>query len=168
LLAPGAPPGNHGRSDKLEGLMFERGRRAPRRAFLRVGDDDATVRAKSTARLRQMIYRVLCDGRDPLSGRTRFSGAWCAGLGGFEGLRMPAVCERWRFYFTEHGWRHVGLGVVRQARAEDRVVKIIRRRNPPRSQVVYADAYQLAVLPCAKSMRRRPAKPHASSTFRKS
>jgi hypothetical protein len=105
-----------------------------------------------------MIYRILCDGRDPLSGRTRFSGAWSAGVGGFEALNMPSVCQRWRFYFTELGWRHIGLAVVRKARAEGRVVKIIRRRNPARSQVAYADDYQLALLPHATSRRRRPAK----------
>lgn len=79
---------------------------------------DAIVEAQCPTTSRQMIYRILCDGRDLLSGRTRFSGAWSAG----------------------------------------RVMKIIRRRNPARSQVAYADDYQLALLPHDTSRRRRPAK----------
>lgn len=65
-----------------------------------------------------------------------------------KGLAEPQVSNaRARFYYTELGWRRVGRFVDARARQMGHVVKIIRRRNPPTSDVVYRDGYQMAVLP---------------------
>lgn len=63
-------------------------------------------------------------------------------------LRAPALTNpRARFYFTERGWQRVGRVVAAEARRRGHLVQVIRRKNPPRSQVVYRDADQVALLP---------------------
>ena len=65
-----------------------------------------------------------------------------------KGLKSPKITNaRTRFYFTERGWRQVGRFVAARAQQMGHVVKIIRRKNPPSSDVVYRDAHQIALLP---------------------
>jgi hypothetical protein len=64
-----------------------------------------------------------------------------------KGLRRRRISnKRARFYFTELGWRKVGRFVAAEAKRTGRVVKVIRRKQPDRSQIVYQDELQLAVL----------------------
>jgi hypothetical protein len=68
------------------------------------------------------------------------------------GLRSPNIANRRaRFYFTERGWRKVGRHVAGEARRIGHIVKVIRRKEPARSQVVYRDALQVALLPLRKA-----------------
>jgi hypothetical protein len=63
------------------------------------------------------------------------------------GLRAPAISNpRARFYFTELGWLTVGRHVAAEARRLGHVVKIVRRKNPSQSQIVYNDKLQMAIL----------------------
>jgi hypothetical protein len=63
-------------------------------------------------------------------------------------LPMPLVSNpRVRFWFTERGWRAYGLRVAAGARASGRAYRVLRRKNPPRSDVAYRDEWQLALLP---------------------
>lgn len=65
-------------------------------------------------------------------------------------LDLPApqiTNRRARFYFTETGWRKIGLKLVRAARERGHVVQVIRRKNPERSQIVFQDQLQVAILP---------------------
>ena len=63
-------------------------------------------------------------------------------------LPMPFLTNpRVRFWFTERGWRAVGLKVAAEARASGRTYRVMRRKNPPRSLVVYRDEWQVALLP---------------------
>jgi hypothetical protein len=112
-----------------------------------------------------MIYRILIDaaewGWDERSGRFRFKcrlrGA-SSGLNEFMlalGLPWPSLTNpRARFYFTEKGWREVGRHVQAEARRRGHIVKVIRRKPPLPSQIVYADAWQLALLPARSGQRR--------------
>ncbi|MEN9936179.1 MAG: hypothetical protein RLZZ387_2758 [Chloroflexota bacterium] len=104
-----------------------------------------------------MIYRILCNAGHAPRGRddgsveyipaSPLAGAFVAGVGGFD-LTMPRVTNsRARFYFTDAGWEQVGKGVAANARREGRVVKVIRRKNPHPSQIVYRDALQVAIVP---------------------
>jgi len=52
-----------------------------------------------------------------------------------------------RFWFTERGWRAYGLRVAAGARASGRTFRVIRRKNPPKSTVIYRDDWQVALLP---------------------
>jgi hypothetical protein len=64
------------------------------------------------------------------------------------GLRSPRITNhRARFYFTERGWRKVGRHVAGEARRLGHLVKVIRRKEPDRSQVTYRDALHVALLP---------------------
>lgn len=64
------------------------------------------------------------------------------------GLKAPRLANRRaRFYFTELGWSKVGRHLAAEARRAGHVVKIIRLKEPSRSQVVFRDALQVAVLP---------------------
>jgi hypothetical protein len=64
------------------------------------------------------------------------------------GLRAtPIGNRRARFYFTERGWSKVGRHVAAEARRFGHVVKVIRSKEPERSQVIYRDALQVALLP---------------------
>jgi hypothetical protein len=63
-------------------------------------------------------------------------------------LRAVALSDtRVRFWFTERGWRAYGLRVAAEARASGRTFRVIRRKNPPKSMVVYRDDWQVALLP---------------------
>jgi hypothetical protein len=63
-------------------------------------------------------------------------------------LPMPFLSNpRVRFWFTERGWRAYGLRVAAEARASGRPYRVIRRKNPPKSMVVYRDDWQVALLP---------------------
>jgi hypothetical protein len=52
-----------------------------------------------------------------------------------------------RFWFTERGWRAYGLRVAAEARASGRTFRVMRRKNPSKSTVVYRDDWQVALLP---------------------
>jgi hypothetical protein len=80
----------------------------------------------------------------------RLMGAFNAQVadGAWGDLPMPYVSNpRVRFWFTERGWRDYGLRVAAEARASGRTFRVIRRKNPPRSMVIYRDAWQVALLP---------------------
>ena len=63
-------------------------------------------------------------------------------LGG-QGCWVPAAV-RW---FTERGWRAYGLRVAAGVRASGRAFRVIRRKNPLKSLVIYRDDWQVALLP---------------------
>jgi len=63
-------------------------------------------------------------------------------------LPMPMLSNpRVRFWFTERGWRAYGRRVAAGARASGRTFRVIRRKNPPKSTVIYRDDWQVALLP---------------------
>jgi hypothetical protein len=63
------------------------------------------------------------------------------------GLQAPNISNRRaRFYFTERGWQKTGRVVAAEARRRGEVVKVIRRKQPRRSQI-YRDDLQVAILP---------------------
>jgi hypothetical protein len=70
------------------------------------------------------------------------------------GLKAPRLANRRaRFYFTEVGWIKVGRHLAAEARRGGHVVKIIRRKEPDRSQVVFRDLLQVAILPAMRPER---------------
>jgi hypothetical protein len=80
----------------------------------------------------------------------RLMGAFNAGIaaGAWGDLPMPGLSNpRVRFWFTERGWRAYGMRVAAEARASGHAFRVIRRKNPPRSMVVYRDDWQVALLP---------------------
>ncbi len=67
------------------------------------------------------------------------------------GLKAPKhVNPRARFYFTERGWEEIGKKLVEKANKEGFKVKVIKKKNPKRSDVAYSDPYQVALLPKSK------------------
>ena len=106
-----------------------------------------------------MIYRVVGESTEWVwseesgameigLGPGRLMGAWNAGVEGWGDLPMPRVTNpRVRFWFTERGWRAYGLRVAAEARASGRAFRVIRRKNPPKSMVIYRDDWQVALLP---------------------
>jgi hypothetical protein len=93
-----------------------------------------------------------------LSSPGRLMGAFNAGIadGAWGDLPLPGFRlsnPRVRFWFTERGWRAYGLRVAAEARASGRAFRVIRRKNPPKSMVVYRDDWQVALLP---DRERRP------------
>jgi hypothetical protein len=69
-------------------------------------------------------------------------------------LHLPApdlTNDRVRFWFTERGWDRFGRALASEGRRRGYVVKVIRRKNPRRSQIVFADAWQVALLPQRRS-----------------
>ena len=110
-----------------------------------------------------MIYRVVGESSEWVwseeSGATEISlnpspgrlmGAFNAGVadGAWGDLPMPMLSNpRVRFWFTERGWRDYGLRVAAGARAGGRTFRVIRRKNPSKSIVMYRDDWQVALLP---------------------
>ena len=106
-----------------------------------------------------MIYRILTDADNRYwdaerqdyvhvslgmvgAGRTLSAMMW--------ELHLPAPSignHRARFWFTERGWDRFGRALAREGRQRGHVVKVIRRKNPRRSRIVYADAWKVALLP---------------------
>lgn len=112
----------------------------------------------------RMIYRILCnsasdvreepDGTYSAIPEGRLKGAFLAGISGFD-LVVPSFDNpRARFYFTEAGWKQVGRIVAANARREGRVVKVIRQKNPHKSQIVYRDELQVAIVPRKETRKR--------------
>jgi hypothetical protein len=110
-----------------------------------------------------VIYRILCNAgiilpqqpEQPLVilPNGRLMGAFIAGVEGFA-LKAPDITNpRARFYFTEAGWHQVGRIVAANARREGRVVKVIRRKNPHPSQIVYEDELQVAIIPLKRKTK---------------
>lgn len=63
-------------------------------------------------------------------------------------LPAPALTNaRARFWFTERGWYRFGRALVGEGRRQGYLVKVIRRKNPRRSRIVFADEWQVALLP---------------------
>ena len=107
-----------------------------------------------------MIYRILIDTLvyemdattqtmcERPSG-TNLRGAFTAGLSqGLGDIPFPRITNsRARFYFTEAGWRKYGRHMYAAARQRGHSIRVIRRKNPLKSQIVYRDAYQVAILP---------------------
>lgn len=107
-----------------------------------------------------MIYRILVDSvayeHDPITNElntppsgTRMRGVFTAGFSkGLSDIPYPHITNpRARFYFTELGWHTYGRNVSAAARQHGHTVRVIRCKNPDRSQVVYRDKYQVALLP---------------------
>lgn len=105
-----------------------------------------------------MIYRIIAEDERyywdkeeeqyiQVSGSLR--GAYMAGFTDFQGLPMPKarVHPRARFWFTEAGWKKYGKFVIADAMRSGRVYRLLRRKNPPRSAIVYQDKWQIALLP---------------------
>ena len=109
-----------------------------------------------------MIYRILANAKRGYWDEARrcfagnldgpLRGAWTAGLEGMN-LKSPKGLknQRVRFFFTEKGWREVGQAIVARAMREGHVVRVIRRKNPSKSQIVYKDADQVAILPARRA-----------------
>jgi hypothetical protein len=104
------------------------------------------------------ILRIRVDGRiwewdnvaeEWLLIKHRLMGAYQAGVvEGWRDLPKPALTnKRARFYFTVRGWHEIGQHVYAAARQRGHVVSVLRRREPAASQVVYRDAWQVAILP---------------------
>jgi hypothetical protein len=71
------------------------------------------------------------------------------------GVRLTTSLRQIRLsYFTETGWEQVGKTVAANAQREGRVVKVIRRKNPEASQIVYQDALQVAIIPIKHKTKR--------------
>ena len=66
-------------------------------------------------------------------------------------LSLPApkgrINERARFWFTEAGWAMYGKPTLDTAMQSGRTYRLLVRKNPPRSAVVYRDKWQVALLP---------------------
>lgn len=106
-----------------------------------------------------MIYRILTSAPDrywslerseyvceasPLLG----AGSTLGGVMWELHLPAPSISNsRSRFWFTERGWERFGREVAAEARRRGHVVKVIRRKNPRRSRIVFADEWQVAILP---------------------
>jgi len=112
-----------------------------------------------------MIYRILCEGREdnpffldiwekadePKVGRRRLMGAYAAGAVSWGTLPRPHIGNRRaRFYFTEWGWHKIGRVALMDARRRGIMVRVVRLKNPPLSQTIYRDKWQVAILPAGR------------------
>ena len=70
------------------------------------------------------------------------------------GIRAPDKLNnhKVRFYFTEKGWRQAGRIIAVEAREKGHTVRVIRRKEPNESQVVFRDELQVALLPSRASV----------------
>jgi hypothetical protein len=101
-----------------------------------------------------VIYRILVDEclDGTPTGEGRFGGLanshLGAGLLDEAGVSSPNFdSRRTRFYFTEAGWRAAGRAIAAKLRAAGHVVRVLRRKEPAASQVVFRDRMQVAILP---------------------
>ncbi len=109
-----------------------------------------------------MIYRIIVDGclEGIPSGNGRLGGLvnshFLSGLMDRLGIKYPSIeSGKARFYFTEDGWRRAGRVIAVEARQCGHVVRVIRRKEPNPSQVVYRDELQVALLPSRRPGRKK-------------
>lgn len=109
----------------------------------------------------QMIYRIVVDEcfEGLPTGQGRLGGLMnsylLSGMLDRLGIRAPIGFDhrKARFYFTEEGWRQVGRLIAVEAREKGHSVRVIRRKEPRPSQVVFRDQLQLALLPSRNAKR---------------
>ena len=116
-----------------------------------------------------MIYRVLLDTDDRVGWGNReraFSISQSRIMRGIMyypravlddyGIHAPDIGNRRaRFYFTEAGWEKVGKRLASDAKRNGYTVKVIRRKEPKESQVIYRDELQIAILSIKADKRLR-------------
>jgi hypothetical protein len=102
-----------------------------------------------------LIYRIIVDEcfEGLPTGQGRLGGLvnshLLSGMLDQLGIRAPSRLDnrKVRFYFTEKGWRQAGRLIAVEAREKGHAVRVIRRKEPHESQVVFRDELQLAILP---------------------
>lgn len=96
-----------------------------------------------------MIFRVIGESQDWRGQRAMMGACWGGlALYAWDDLYMPTLRNpRARFWFTEAGWHRYGQYVVGEAMHSGRTYRVIQRKNPPRSEIVYRDKWQVALLP---------------------
>lgn len=107
-----------------------------------------------------MIYRFL-SAQNPefVRGKWdfhRFGGVFVRGV---LSINVPSptkkIPEKARFFFTEKGYKiNVNL-ILKSAKQEGQIIKVVSLKEPAASRVVYHDEWQVAVLPLAKRKRRK-------------
>jgi hypothetical protein len=108
-----------------------------------------------------MIYRIIVDEcfEGLPTGQGRLGGLvnshFLSGMMDRLGIHPPRRLDnrKVRFYFTEKGWRQAGRVIAVEARERGHTVRVIRRKEPNVSQVVFRDELQLAVLPSRRARR---------------
>lgn len=94
-----------------------------------------------------MIYRLLVEDdwfHDRLKPAGNIMGQqMCAlGLGGAKKWYWQTNCK---FFFTEKGWKEVGKKLAGEAIRAGLQIKILKLKNPKRSEILYKDAMQVVV-----------------------
>ena len=149
----------HGDADRVESYPGSSG--CTSTTPVRTRSALSTITQSDDARSDELIYRVVGESSEwvwseesgaleisPSPGR--LMGAFNADIarGAWGDLPMPMLSNpRVRFWFTERGCRAYGLRVAAEARASGRAFRVIRRKNPSRSTVIYRDDWQVALLP---------------------
>jgi hypothetical protein len=108
-----------------------------------------------------LIYRIIVDecfsglpnGQGRVGGLT--NSYLLSGMMDRLGIRAPARLDnrKVRFYFTEKGWRQAGRLIAVEGREKGHAVRVIRRKEPNESQVVFRDELQIALLPSRRAKR---------------
>lgn len=72
------------------------------------------------------------------------------------GIRPPKRLynRKARFYFTEAGWQRAGRLIAAEAKQKSHVVRVIRRKEPDASQILFRDELQVAVLPNRRAKQK--------------
>jgi hypothetical protein len=85
----------------------------------------------------------------------RFGGCYFSAALGMSGLKSPTNIknEKTRFYFTELGYKTFGPDIIKDAKENKVTLRVIRLKNPDKSQIVYEDEYQVAILPAKKNKK---------------
>ena len=86
----------------------------------------------------------------------RFGGACACGGTELWDLKLPQIVnKKAKFYFTEKGWKIFAKQMIVHARENGQILKVIRRKNPKKSQIVYKDEYQVAIMPDKRNKNTR-------------
>jgi len=87
------------------------------------------------------------SGHEPRRSGTAFNLSDEMDLLGLPPPKVKMKNRRARFYFTERGWDEFGRRLFAIAKKRGLNPTIVRKKNPKRSDVVYGDLWQVAVLP---------------------
>ena len=78
----------------------------------------------------------------------------CGGAWQFAGFDVPpelkaprkSFSNKAKFYFTEKGYKLAKETILKCAKEMNWGVRVIKRKNPKKSQIVFQDEYQVAIL----------------------
>lgn len=112
---------------------------------------------KETKLRKDMTYNPDAKLKNKLWIHWTLGGCWEHGGLGMMNIDAPKVNinPKARFWFTEKGYDLCAKEIIADAKKEGQILQVIKRKNPAKSQIVWQDEHQMAILPDKKKGKEK-------------